>query len=65
MAKLKDARSRVVLGDGKGEGPEPSTVSPVSQSLDQGSKAVTSGDATEAAEPLASRLLDARRKRRE
>ncbi len=65
MAKLKDARSRVVLGDGKGDGTEPPTQSPVPQSLDQPSKVVAFGDAAEGAEPLASRLLDARRKRRE
>jgi hypothetical protein len=65
IAKLKDARSRVVLGDAKGDGTEPTTVSPVPQSLDQASNAVASGDAEEGAKPLASRLLDARRKRRE
>jgi Mg-chelatase subunit ChlD len=65
MAKLKDARSRVVLGDAQVDGTEPTTVSPVPQPRDQASKAVASGDAEEGATPLVSRLLDARRKRRE
>jgi Ca-activated chloride channel homolog len=65
MAKLKDARSRVVLSDDKGDGTGASTPSPVPQSRDQSSKAVVSGETAEGDEPLASRLLDARRKRRE
>jgi hypothetical protein len=65
IAKLKDARSRVVLGDAKADGTESTPVSPVPQSRDQASKEVPSGDAEEGAKPLASRLLDARRKRRE
>lgn len=65
MAKLKDARSRVVLGDAQVDGTETTTVSPVPQPRDQASRAVASGDAEESAKPLASRLLEARRKRRE
>ena len=64
MSKLKVARSRVVLGDTQVDRTE-QTESPVPEPLDQASKPVASGDAPEGAEPLATRLLDARRKRRE
>jgi len=65
MAKLKDARTRVVLSGGQVDGTGASTHSPAPQSLDQPSEGVASGDADKGAEPLASRLLDAKRKRRE
>jgi hypothetical protein len=64
MSKLKVARSRVVLGDTQVDRTE-QTELPVPEPLDQASKPVASGDALEGAEPLATRLLDARRKRRE
>jgi hypothetical protein len=65
MAKLKDARSRVKLGDAQVDGTERTTVSPVPQPRDQASKAQAPGEIGEEAEPLASRLLDAKRKRGE
>jgi hypothetical protein len=65
MAKLKGARSRVMLGDPGAERKEPSSVLPTSQSRDQASKGLASQEVAESAEPLASRLLDARRKRRQ
>jgi hypothetical protein len=62
IAKLKDARARVVLGD-SGDDSEPQTRQlPASQN--QVSTA-PSGDVAKDTDPLASRLLDARRKRRE
>ncbi len=63
IAKLKGARSRVVLGDPKADGPR--NISPVSQPPDRASKSTDSGETVEGAETLASRLLDAKRKRRE
>jgi Mg-chelatase subunit ChlD len=63
MAKLKGARSRVMLGDA--EAAEPSSALPVLQPSDQASKAVASQEAAKNAQPLASRLLDARKKRRQ
>lgn len=65
MAKLKGARSRVMLGDPGAERKEPSSVLPTSQSHDQAAKGLASQEVAENAEPLASRLLDARRKRRQ
>jgi hypothetical protein len=65
MAKLKDARSRVVLGDGKGDATGPPTATPVAEQRDQASTSSVSADTAEGAKPLASRLLDARRNRRE
>jgi len=65
MAKLKDARSRVVLGGDKEEGIDESTQSTIPQPRDQVSNTVASGENAKGPEPLASRLLDARRKRRE
>lgn len=65
MAKLRHARTRVVLGDEKRtEAQQP--VSPTSQvqSRNQTSESAIAKP-PEHAEPLASRLLDARRKRRE
>ena len=62
IAKLKDARSRVVLGDSE-DASEPQTRQ-LPASHDQVSTA-PSGDVAKDTEPLASRLLDARRKRRE
>ncbi|MEK6322800.1 MAG: VWA domain-containing protein [Acidobacteriota bacterium] len=65
MAKLKVARSRAVLGDAQVDGTELPTATPIPQSRDQASKELASGETAEGVEPLASRLLDARRKRRE
>ena len=64
MEKLKDARSRVVFG-GKGDEKEPQTPPTVPQPQEGVSKAMTSGDTTDRTESLASRLLDAKRKRRD
>ena len=63
IAKLKDARSRVVFGDATKDGAEPTATVP--RLRDQVSKHVGPGDAVENADPLATRLLDARKKRRE
>jgi hypothetical protein len=66
MAKLKDARSRVVLGDGKGdETGSPPASEAAAQPPDQASTESTSPDTADKAKPLPSRLLDAKRKRRE
>jgi len=62
IAKLKDARSRVVLGD-VGDASEPQTQQ-LPAATDQVSTASSISVAKDA-EPLASRLLDAKRKRRE
>ncbi|MEK6406551.1 MAG: VWA domain-containing protein [Acidobacteriota bacterium] len=65
MAKLKDARTRVVLGDAPGTETPPPIVS-ASQTLpEQDSKVLASAETSERTEPLASRLLDAKRKRRD
>jgi hypothetical protein len=65
MAKLKGARARVMLGDPGAEGKEPSSVFVPPQQRDQGSKTLASQEVAENAQPLASRLLDAKRKRRQ
>lgn len=62
MAKLKDARTRVSFGDGKREVAEPPAGVP--RLRDQVSNPVRPGDAEEGADPLATRLLEARKKRR-
>jgi hypothetical protein len=64
MGKLKDARSRVVLSDDRNMDKTPATIS-LSEKGDREPTKVSSSEKVEAAEPLASRLLDARRKRRE
>ncbi|HSE36547.1 MAG TPA: glutamine amidotransferase, partial [Blastocatellia bacterium] len=65
MAKLKDARSRVVFSDGKRDGTQPPATSPMPEVREQVSKPVAPGDAAKGADALVTRLLDARRKRRE
>jgi Ca-activated chloride channel family protein len=65
MAKLKDARSRVVLGDGKSDEKNPPPASSVTEQRDQASTTPESADVAEGARPLASRLLEAKRKRSE
>jgi hypothetical protein len=62
MAKLKDARSRVVLGDGKGEDAA-AAASEVGQPRDEASTPRAAPDTADQAKPLPSRLLDAKRKR--
>ena len=62
IAKLKDARSRVVFGGGKREVAEPPATVP--RLRDQASEPIGPGDVTEGADPLATRLLEARKKRR-
>jgi Mg-chelatase subunit ChlD len=62
LAKLKDARSRVVFGVVKGDGAEPPATVP--RLSDQVSTPVPTEDAAKGADPLATRLLDARKKRR-
>jgi hypothetical protein len=64
IAKLKNARARVVLGDAHNE----TTAVVLEQTVAAGdpiSSVVASEEPREDAEPLASRLLDAKRKRRE
>jgi Mg-chelatase subunit ChlD len=63
--RLKGARSRVVLSDVAANDIEPASVTSVPQSVDRPSKTVASTEPAEDDRPLASRLLDARRKRRE
>ena len=63
LAKLKDARSRVVLGEGKSDEENPPAASGVSEPRDQPSTTPASEDVAEAARPLASRLLEVKRKR--
>lgn len=63
--RLKGARARVVLSDGMGNEIESASLTPTTQSSDQASIAVSNTDPAEDTRPLASRLLDARRKQRE
>ncbi len=64
MERLKDARSRVLLGESKGNESDPPPPAPVPRSSDQAPMKLGAEDAGGDAEPLASRLLDAKRNRR-
>ena len=63
LAKLKGARSRVVLGDAKVDVTESPTPPATSQLHDPVSRAVVSEETEKNAGPLVSRLLEAKRKR--
>jgi Ca-activated chloride channel homolog len=63
--RLKGARARVVLSNEAADEIEPESVTSVLQSVDQPSKTLGSTEPAEDDRPLASRLLDARRKQRE
>ncbi|HZM86636.1 MAG TPA: VWA domain-containing protein [Blastocatellia bacterium] len=65
MAKLKEARSRVVLGEGKGEETGQPAASLVAEQQAQPSTSPASTDDVQGSKPLTSRLLDAKRKRHE
>jgi Ca-activated chloride channel homolog len=65
IAKLKDARTRVVLGDVLDNETPPPALASSAASRDQTSSEVASARPGDDAQPLASRLLDAKRKRRE
>lgn len=60
--RLKDARARVVLSDVAANQIEPASITSVPEPADQDSNTTATSEAPEDARPLASRLLDARRK---
>jgi hypothetical protein len=64
ITSLKQARSRVVLGEVNRDETQPHLRSSAAESPDQASEVLTSAQPEEDSQPLASRLLDAKRKRR-
>jgi len=65
LAKLKGARSRVVLGDANRDATEAPALRSAPAPHDAAPTTVVSKETATSAEPLPSRLLDAKRKRRE
>ncbi|MFY9555140.1 MAG: VWA domain-containing protein [Blastocatellia bacterium] len=66
IAKLKDARARVVLSDAKnGDDTDRGSVILAPQPVNQNTEQAVNVEAAEHVRPLPTRLLDARRKRRE
>lgn len=65
ITKLKDARSRVVLGNEEGDGADPLPTTPIAKRNDPTPTFHGPTENAGDAEPLSSRLLEAKRKRRD